>query len=75
MYVCHCRAVTDCTIRDSIAAGASDLCSLAEQCGAGSRCGGCHFALRQLLAEMRREAEGAAADSGPVPAPSSSQAA
>lgn len=52
MYVCHCRAVTDCTIRAAIEAGATDLCSLAEDCGAGSRCGGCHFALRQLLAEI-----------------------
>jgi bacterioferritin-associated ferredoxin len=34
-----------------IAAGATSLCALAETCGAGSRCGGCHVALRQMLAE------------------------
>lgn len=56
MYVCHCRAVTDGVVRASIEAGAGDLCSLARQCGAGSRCGGCHLALRELLAEAGLEA-------------------
>lgn len=51
MYVCHCRAVTDRTIRAAIADGADDLAELAQSCGAGSRCGGCHLALRLLLAE------------------------
>lgn len=55
MYVCHCRAVTDCAIRASIAAGADDLCALAQRCGAGSRCGGCHMALRELLEEAGLE--------------------
>lgn len=51
MFVCHCRGVTDGTVRHAIEAGARDLCSLAASCGAGSRCGGCHLALWQMLAE------------------------
>ena len=51
MFVCHCRAVTDGTIRGAIEAGASDPRALARHCGAGSRCGGCWPALESLLAE------------------------
>ena len=51
MFVCHCRAVTDRTIRGAIEAGASDTGALARHCGAGSRCGGCWPALQSLLAE------------------------
>ena len=58
MFVCHCRAVTDGTIRSAIEAGASDPGALARHCGAGSRCGGCWPALASLLAEYGLEAEG-----------------
>ncbi|MGH9282161.1 MAG: (2Fe-2S)-binding protein [Acidimicrobiales bacterium] len=51
MFVCHCRAVTDRTIRGAIEAGASDRQGVAHTCGAGSRCGGCWPALEALLAE------------------------
>ncbi|MGH9280485.1 MAG: (2Fe-2S)-binding protein [Acidimicrobiales bacterium] len=51
MFVCHCRAVTDSTVRASIQEGARSLHELADGCGAGSRCGGCHLALRRLLSE------------------------
>ncbi|MDP9386609.1 MAG: (2Fe-2S)-binding protein [Actinomycetota bacterium] len=51
MFVCHCRAVTDGVIRGAIEAGAADAGTLARQCGAGSRCGGCWPALEALLAE------------------------
>lgn len=51
MFVCHCRAVTDGTIRACIQGGACSLKELGERCGAGTRCGGCHSVLRQLLAE------------------------
>ncbi len=55
VFVCHCRAVTDGTVRASIEEGACSLGELASACGAGSRCGGCHLALRRLLAEAGLE--------------------
>ena len=54
MVVCHCRAVTDGTIRAAIQAGATTVSQLARCCRAGSGCGGCCAALRQLLAEYGR---------------------
>ncbi len=51
MFVCHCRGVTDGTIRATIEAGAGSVAELAERCQAGSGCGGCCAALRRLLAE------------------------
>jgi len=51
MYVCHCRAVTDRAIREAIDCGARDDRQVAMACGAGTGCGGCHAALRELLAE------------------------
>ncbi len=50
MFVCHCRAVTDGVVRASIEAGACSLAELADRCGAGTGCGGCHRLLEQLLA-------------------------
>lgn len=49
MVVCHCRAVSDCRVRQAIDAGAADIEAIARQCGAGSRCGGCRPALAMLL--------------------------
>ncbi|MFP5316985.1 MAG: bacterioferritin-associated ferredoxin [Acidimicrobiia bacterium] len=51
MFVCHCRAVTDGAVRATIAEGACSLRDLAEGCGAGSRCGGCHLVLQRMLAD------------------------
>jgi len=51
MYVCHCQAVTDCRIREVIAAGATDLGELARRSGAGITCGGCLPAVKRLLRE------------------------
>jgi len=51
MYVCHCRAVTDRTIREAIESGATDVFQVSRECGAGSGCGGCYPALAQLLGE------------------------
>jgi bacterioferritin-associated ferredoxin len=52
MYVCHCRAVTDCRIREVIAAGAANLGEVARQSGAGVTCGGCLPMVERLLAEQ-----------------------
>lgn len=51
MLICHCRAVNDRAVRDTIAAGACEPQQIASGCGAGSRCGGCIPALLELLAE------------------------
>ncbi len=52
MYVCHCRAVTDRTIKAAVRDGACDPVAVGERCGAGTGCGGCLPALRALLAEL-----------------------
>jgi bacterioferritin-associated ferredoxin len=49
MMVCHCEAVNDEAIRSEIASGALDADALADRCGAGSRCGGCHAAIDELF--------------------------
>ena len=36
MIICHCRAVSDRTVREHVAVGASDLQAVAEWCGAGA---------------------------------------
>ena len=50
MYICHCRAVTDSTIRAAIDAGATSAAEVRRRCGAGSVCGGCYPAVRALVA-------------------------
>ena len=50
MYVCLCRAVTENDVRSVVAEGASDANQVVERCGAGTGCGGCRYALRDLLA-------------------------
>lgn len=52
MVVCHCRAVSDCRVRQAIEAGAGDVEAIARQCGAGMACGGCRPALAMLLSEL-----------------------
>lgn len=49
MFVCSCRAVTDRTVRATIASGARTIEDVAARCGAGGRCGGCWPALAELL--------------------------
>lgn len=52
MYVCHCRAVTDRSIKAAVRAGARDAIDVGERCGAGTGCGGCLPALEALLAQL-----------------------
>lgn len=51
MLVCHCAVVSDRTIRAAIADGAMDVEGVAQRCGAGVTCGGCHPGIEALLAE------------------------
>lgn len=67
MYVCHCRGITDRTIRAAVASGAETVEEIAKRCGAGVDCGGCHLALEELIEEaalmrrrLRRSSAGAA---------------
>jgi bacterioferritin-associated ferredoxin len=49
MIVCSCRAVSDRTIRDAIADGASTIDELSARCAVASRCRGCSIELERLL--------------------------
>jgi bacterioferritin-associated ferredoxin len=52
MVICHCHAVNDKAIRAEIEAGALDADTLADRCGAGSRCGSCRPVLEAILATV-----------------------
>jgi len=55
MLVCHCKRVSDRTIRKAIDAGARCRREVAKACGAGTGdgCGGCRPVVDELLAEGR----------------------
>jgi bacterioferritin-associated ferredoxin len=57
MYVCLCHGVTDRSIREAAARGASTLDALAAETGAGSCCGAC----RPLALAILQESAGSAA--------------
>jgi bacterioferritin-associated ferredoxin len=48
--ICHCEAVKERTIVESIRRGASSVCEVADSCGAASRCGGCWESVEDLVA-------------------------
>ena len=50
MVVCHCRGITDREVRAAIDEGARTLAEVGRQCGAAQRCGGCSYAVTDLLA-------------------------
>lgn len=51
VIVCHCEVVSDRTVRTAILSGARSTADVADRCGAGGRCGGCHRNLQRLLDE------------------------
>jgi bacterioferritin-associated ferredoxin len=55
MIVCHCRVVSDKTIRAEIESGARTIADLARRCGAGTglRCGACRPTIEALLTVHR----------------------
>ena len=69
MYICHCRAVTDRSIKAAVLEGARDAVAIGERCGAGTHCGGCLPALRALLADF-----GLACPAAPLPVPAGNAA-
>ncbi|MEO6122579.1 MAG: (2Fe-2S)-binding protein [Ilumatobacteraceae bacterium] len=48
--ICHCEAVKERAIVESIRRGASSVCEVADLCGAASRCGGCWDSVEELVA-------------------------
>lgn len=60
--VCQCMGVERGRLSACIAAGATDIAALGEQCGAGTVCGGCKPLLQNLLGDSApRQAERGAA--------------
>jgi bacterioferritin-associated ferredoxin len=53
VIVCHCKAISDRTIRGVIRRGADSTREIARACGAGRVCGGCRPAIREVLQHER----------------------
>lgn len=53
MIVCHCHRVCDRAIRAAVQAGAATQEDVSEACGAGTRCGRCKPAVRELVDSER----------------------
>jgi bacterioferritin-associated ferredoxin len=49
MIVCHCRAVSDRQVAVAIDSGAREVAEVAEACGAGTECFGCHRRINDML--------------------------
>lgn len=49
MYVCLCVGVTNHTVTEAVAAGATSSKEVAEACGAGSECGRCRRTVRAII--------------------------
>ena len=54
MIVCHCRRVSDRSVRAAVRAGANTEDRVAEMCGAGADCGCCRPAVSELIEEETR---------------------
>ncbi|MGK2929329.1 MAG: (2Fe-2S)-binding protein [Acidimicrobiales bacterium] len=51
MIVCHCNVVRAEEIRTEVRLGASCPDEVAARCGAGARCGGCRFAIEDVIVD------------------------
>lgn len=51
MIVCHCKAVSDRTIRQAVRDGACSFREVALQCNAGRDCGGCRPTVIAVIEE------------------------
>jgi bacterioferritin-associated ferredoxin len=58
VIVCHCRAVSDREVVAAAESGARELSDVAEVCGAGSECHGCHDRITSVLAALDDLCEG-----------------
>jgi bacterioferritin-associated ferredoxin len=57
MYVCHCMAVSDRTVRAAVSSGASTVEDITDMCHAGGGCGGCHSILQSMLDAVDADTE------------------
>lgn len=55
MWICLCKAVTDRRLREVIRGGARTVKAIGRETGAGTDCGDCLAAIRELLAEELEE--------------------
>ena len=51
MYVCLCKGVTDCQIREAVCEGACSMRELRKCLGVATQCGRCACHARQVLEE------------------------
>lgn len=58
MYVCLCKGVSERAVKACIREGARTLQQVGRACGAGTDCGACRGAVRDLLEEHEEEHEG-----------------
>jgi bacterioferritin-associated ferredoxin len=56
MYVCLCVGVTNHTVLDAVAAGASTSKQVADACGAGTECGRCRRTVRAIIEAQKAAA-------------------
>jgi bacterioferritin-associated ferredoxin len=55
MLICHCKKVTDSTIREAVKNGAQSRGLVGRVCGAGTCCGGCLPAVDEIVESARGE--------------------
>jgi bacterioferritin-associated ferredoxin len=55
MLICHCKRVTDSTIREAVKNGARSRGLVGRVCGAGTCCGGCLPAVDEIVESTSRE--------------------
>ncbi|MCV7039250.1 (2Fe-2S)-binding protein [Mycolicibacterium moriokaense] len=52
MYVCLCLGVTNETVSNAVAAGATTSKHVSDACGAGSECGRCRRTIRSIIESL-----------------------
>ena len=55
MLVCHCKAVSDRTIRRVVRSGAATCRQVGRDCQAGRSCGGCQPLIREIIDDERED--------------------
>jgi len=55
MYVCLCHGITNHTVAQTVAAGATTSKQVAEACFAGSECGRCRRTVRAIIDAVARD--------------------
>jgi bacterioferritin-associated ferredoxin len=58
MLVCHCQAVSERRIRESVHAGARSCREVERMTGAGAGCGGCAEAVAEIVARESQSLPG-----------------